>query len=129
MIGTGALRDLRGAAAREVQRLRDFDWKAYAADAVDGAVRGIMAGLSARELRAILRGDTPTEKPNPRYKAQVKSFLLHLRPSIISAPAPGSPTPGGWAGSASTSSSSRRSPASSSWFFTPRRPSGPTATC
>jgi len=39
-----------------------------------------MAGLSADEIRAILRGDGPTEKPNPRYRAQVKSFVLHIRP-------------------------------------------------
>ena len=80
MLGSGTLRDLRAAATQELERLRRFDWLAYAADVIDGAVRGIMAGLSARELRAILRGDVPTEKPNPRYKAQVKSFILHLRP-------------------------------------------------
>lgn len=41
---------------------------------------GIFAGLSGRELRALLRGDPPTEHPNPRYRAHTNSFWLHLRP-------------------------------------------------
>ena len=41
-----------------------------------------MAGISPKEVRALLRGDAPTEKPNPRYRAQVKSFLLHIRPKF-----------------------------------------------
>jgi quinol-cytochrome oxidoreductase complex cytochrome b subunit len=36
--------------------------------------------MSAEELRAILRGDPPAEGPNPRYRAHVESFLLHIRP-------------------------------------------------
>jgi len=50
---------------------------------LDGLVRGLAAGLSIQELRAILRGDQPTERPNPRYKAQVTSFLLHIRPRFF----------------------------------------------
>lgn len=46
----------------------------------DAVVRGLFAGLGPVELRAILRGEPPTERPNPRYRAQVKSFLLHMRP-------------------------------------------------
>jgi len=80
MLGSRSLSDLRANAAGELKRLREYDWKAYAAGVTDYVVRGIMAGLSARELRSILRGDEPTEKPNPRYKAQVKSFTLHIRP-------------------------------------------------
>jgi quinol-cytochrome oxidoreductase complex cytochrome b subunit len=45
-----------------------------------GWIRDLAAGLSARELRALLRGDPPVEKPNPRYLAHRLSFLLHLRP-------------------------------------------------
>ena len=53
-------------AAREVpQRARRRDWLAWAGRALDGAVRGITAGLSPVEIRAMLRGDAPTEKPNP----------------------------------------------------------------
>ena len=80
MLGSGLIHNLQTTVAGEVKRLREFKWVNYAADVMDSSVRGIMAGLSARELRAILRGDQPTEKPNPRYKAQVKSFMLHLRP-------------------------------------------------
>jgi len=48
----------------------------------DNWFRAIMAGISFDELRAILRGDDITERPNPRYRAQVKSFILHLRPKF-----------------------------------------------
>ncbi len=48
--------------------------------AVDSRVRIITAGLGLNELRAILRGDPPTEKPNPRYRVHTTSFLFHIRP-------------------------------------------------
>ncbi len=48
--------------------------------AVDGRVRAITAGLGIKELGAVLRGDPPTEKPNPRYKVHTTSFLFHIRP-------------------------------------------------
>jgi ubiquinol-cytochrome c reductase cytochrome b subunit len=47
---------------------------------IDNRVRIITAGLSMKEIRAILRGDPPTEKPNPRYKVITTSFIAHLRP-------------------------------------------------
>lgn len=47
---------------------------------IDNRVRIITAGLSIKELRAVLRGDPPTEKPNPRYKVITTSFIAHLRP-------------------------------------------------
>ncbi len=47
---------------------------------IDNRVRIITAGLNIRELRAVLRGDPPTEKPNPRYKVITTSFIAHLRP-------------------------------------------------
>lgn len=50
--------------------------------AIDDRVRIITAGLSINELRALLRGDPPTEKPNPRYKVHVTSFLFHIRPKF-----------------------------------------------
>ena len=43
-------------------------------------VRAIMAGLSPAELHAMVRGEPPTERPNPRYLAHTVSFLLHIRP-------------------------------------------------
>jgi quinol-cytochrome oxidoreductase complex cytochrome b subunit len=48
--------------------------------AVDHRVRMITAGLGLNELRAVMRGDPPTEKPNPRYKVHTTSFLFHIRP-------------------------------------------------
>jgi quinol-cytochrome oxidoreductase complex cytochrome b subunit len=51
-------------------------------DKVDETTRAVMAGIGVREARALLRGEAPTEKPNPRYRAQVKSFMLHIRPKF-----------------------------------------------
>lgn len=48
--------------------------------ALDQRVRAITAGLGLNELRAVLRGDPPTERPNPRYKVHTTSFLFHIRP-------------------------------------------------
>ena len=48
--------------------------------AIDNRVRIITAGLGIDELRAVLRGDPPTEKPNPRFKVHTTSFLFHIRP-------------------------------------------------
>lgn len=67
----------------EVEEIRKYDWLAWMAALADYVTRGLTAGLSGKELRAILRGDAPTEKPNPRYKAQVKSFMLHIRPKYF----------------------------------------------
>ena len=47
---------------------------------LNDSMRGLAAGMSGREVRAILRGDPPTERPNPRYQAHIKSFVLHMRP-------------------------------------------------
>lgn len=55
-------------------------WRATIAKIIDDRVRIITAGLSIRELRAVMRGDPPTEKPNPRYKVITTSFVAHLRP-------------------------------------------------
>jgi len=55
-------------------------WRAAIAKIIDDRVRIITAGLSIRELRAVMRGDPPTEKPNPRYKVITTSFVAHLRP-------------------------------------------------
>jgi ubiquinol-cytochrome c reductase cytochrome b subunit len=48
--------------------------------AIDHRTRIITAGLGLDELRAVLRGDPPTERPNPRYKVHTTSFLFHIRP-------------------------------------------------
>ena len=62
--------------------IRNEGIKAALSNYVDYLFRGIMAGISFDEFRALLRGDDITEKPNPRYRAQVKSFLLHIRPKF-----------------------------------------------
>ncbi len=53
--------------------------------AIDNRVRIITAGLGMKELRAVMRGDPPTEKPNPRYKVHTTSFLFHIRPRYYEA--------------------------------------------
>jgi len=59
----------------------DFrDIRKRLAEAFDHRVRIITAGLNLDELRAVLRGDPPTEKPNPRYRVHTTSFLFHIRP-------------------------------------------------
>ncbi len=47
--------------------------------------KSLLAGIGLDELRAVLRGDEPTEKPNPRYRAHVLSMLLHVRPRYYAA--------------------------------------------
>ena len=56
------------------------EWRALIFEMIDNRVRIITAGLSIKELRAVVRGDPPTEKPNPRYKVITTSFVAHLRP-------------------------------------------------
>jgi quinol-cytochrome oxidoreductase complex cytochrome b subunit len=59
-------------------RVQEF--KSKAMQAFDHRVRIITAGLGLDELRAVVRGDPPTERPNPRYKVHTTSFLFHIRP-------------------------------------------------
>ncbi|MEK6221591.1 MAG: cytochrome b N-terminal domain-containing protein, partial [Chloroflexota bacterium] len=56
------------------------EWRERIMTSIDNRVRIITAGLSIKELRAVMRGDPPTEKPNPRYKVITTSFIAHLRP-------------------------------------------------
>ena len=56
------------------------DLRKKAGSAIDHRVRIITAGMGLDELRAAVRGDPPTEKPNPRYKVHTISFLFHIRP-------------------------------------------------
>jgi ubiquinol-cytochrome c reductase cytochrome b subunit len=60
------------------EKMQNFKSKAF--QAIDNRVRAIAAGLDLEELRAVLRGDPPTERPNPRYKVHTSSFLFHIRP-------------------------------------------------
>src|SRR5512147_1503937 len=56
------------------------DMRKKASVAIDSRVRAITAGMGLNEMRAVLRGDAPTERPNPRYKVHTTSFLFHIRP-------------------------------------------------
>lgn len=76
----GDLRELPGEAQRKLQELLRRDWESQARKKVDETTRAVTGGLSVEELRAIFRGDPPTEKPNPRYKLFTKSFVFHIRP-------------------------------------------------
>ena len=48
-----------------------------------------MAGLDAKELTSILRGEPPTQTPNPRFAAHKLSFFAHFRPRTFPADATG----------------------------------------
>jgi len=81
VISLGRLRDLRTEVRSYVNRFTSVAWwQAQVVGKVEETTRAVLAGIGLREARAILRGDEPTERPNPRYKAHVKSFLLHIRP-------------------------------------------------
>jgi len=56
------------------------DLRNRALELLDQRVRIITAGLGLKELRAVLRGDPATERPNPRYRVHITSFLFHIRP-------------------------------------------------
>jgi quinol-cytochrome oxidoreductase complex cytochrome b subunit len=56
------------------------DYRQKFMQALDNRVRIITAGLGIDELRNVMRGDPPQEKPNPRYKVHTTSFLFHIRP-------------------------------------------------
>ena len=60
------------------QRDRLYHW-------IDRRMRGLLAGLGLVEVRTLLRGDEPVERPNPRYKAHTTSFVLHIRPRFYPA--------------------------------------------
>ncbi len=65
---------------RGFMKMDRHERKAKIMEAVDNRVRIITAGLGMKELRALMRGEAPTEKPNPRYKVHVTSFIAHIRP-------------------------------------------------
>ncbi len=81
MINLGRLRDLPAEIRAYARTFTSVDWwQNFVVAKVEETTRAVMAGIGLRELRAILRGDAPTERPNPRYRAHVKSFVLHIRP-------------------------------------------------
>jgi ubiquinol-cytochrome c reductase cytochrome b subunit len=63
-----------------IKNLNIQDLRSRSLELVDERVRTITAGLGLKELRAVLRGDPATERPNPRYRVHITSFLFHIRP-------------------------------------------------
>jgi quinol-cytochrome oxidoreductase complex cytochrome b subunit len=63
-----------------IKNLSLQDLRSRALTLLDERVRIITAGLGLKELRAVLRGDPPTERPNPRYRVHITSFVFHIRP-------------------------------------------------
>lgn len=80
MLGLQDLRNLPNDLQRKMRELREQDWEQVAREKIDERVRIITAGMDIEELRAVFRGDPPTEKPNPRFKVHTTSFLMHIRP-------------------------------------------------
>ncbi len=78
------LTEMRSNFAARFHELRTRDWRSelrqLAAAKVDQTARAVFGGVSLRELRALLRGEPPTEKPSPRYRLHTKSFWFHIRP-------------------------------------------------
>lgn len=64
--------------ADQIRSMTVADWR----ELIDQRFRIIMAGIGLEEMRAILRGDPATERPNPRYRAHVVSFIAHIRPKF-----------------------------------------------
>ena len=48
--------------------------------AADDTFNRLTAGISAGELRRMLRGEAPG-RPNPRLKPHSETFLLHIKPT------------------------------------------------
>ncbi|UCC86138.1 MAG: cytochrome bc complex cytochrome b subunit [Anaerolineales bacterium] len=63
-----------------IKNLSLQDLRSRALELLDQRVRIITAGMGLKELRAVMRGDPPTEKPNPRYRVHITSFIFHIRP-------------------------------------------------
>ena len=63
-----------------IKNLNMQDLRSRSLEMVDERVRAITAGLGLKELRAVMRGDPATERPNPRYKVHIQSFTFHIRP-------------------------------------------------
>jgi len=63
-----------------IKNLSLKDLRNRALELLDQRVRIITAGLGLKELRAVFRGDPTTERPNPRYRVHITSFLFHIRP-------------------------------------------------
>ena len=62
------------------ERIREYGPIKAAAITVDDVVRRTLTGIDIAELRAVLRGDEPLSRPNPRLTPHADSFWFHIRP-------------------------------------------------
>src|SRR5574341_1968383 len=63
-----------------LKRIRQVGLRQAIFEGVNDVVWRLTAGLDIAELRAILRGDPPTARPNPRLKPHADGFWFHIRP-------------------------------------------------
>ncbi len=63
-----------------LQRIRQVGVRQATVEGINDVATRLTAGLDIAELRAILRGDPPTARPNPRLKPHADGFWFHIRP-------------------------------------------------
>jgi quinol-cytochrome oxidoreductase complex cytochrome b subunit len=63
-----------------IKRMREVGVRKAVVEAADDVVSRVTVGLNVAELRAMLRGDPPIARPNPRLKPHADSFWMHMRP-------------------------------------------------
>lgn len=63
-----------------IKRMREVGVRQAVVEAADDVVSRVTVGLNVAELRAMLRGDPPIARPNPRLKPHADSFWMHMRP-------------------------------------------------
>jgi len=63
-----------------IKRVRETGLRAAVGDAIDDIVERTFTGINTAEMRAMLRGDEPLTRPNPRLRPHADSFWVHIRP-------------------------------------------------
>lgn len=63
-----------------IKRVRETGLRAAVGDTVNDIVYRTTNGINVAELRAMLRGDDPLTRPNPRLRPHADSFWMHIRP-------------------------------------------------
>ncbi|NDJ55088.1 MAG: cytochrome bc complex cytochrome b subunit [Chloroflexi bacterium] len=62
------------------KRAREAGLRTAIIEGADDVVTRVSAGINTAEWRAMLRGDQPLTRPNPRLKPHADGFWLHMRP-------------------------------------------------
>ncbi len=63
-----------------LKRMRQVGPRQAIVEGINDVVFRTTNGIDIAELRAILRGDPPTARPNPRLRPHADSFWFHIRP-------------------------------------------------